>query len=77
MRGVIAGSLLVFIPAVEAFVTPDILGGAKTLMVGNLIQNQFLKARNWPFGSALSMLLMAVVLVPVLIYFRTSEEVKS
>ncbi len=77
MRGVIAGSLLVFIPAVGAFVTPDILGGAKTLMVGNLIQNQFLKARNWPFGSALSMLLMAVVLVPVLIYFRTSEEVKS
>ncbi len=76
MRGVIAGSLLVFIPAVGAFVTPDILGGAKTLMVGNLIQNQFLKARNWPFGSALSMLLMAVVLVPVLIYFRTSEEVK-
>ncbi|MBD1809530.1 ABC transporter permease [Microcoleus sp. FACHB-SPT15] len=77
MRGVIAGSLLVFIPAVGAFITPDILGGAKTLMVGNLIQNQFLKARNWPFGSALSMLLMAVVLVPVLIYFRTSEEVKS
>jgi len=77
MRGVIAGSLLVFIPAVGAFVTPDILGGAKMLMVGNLIQNQFLKARNWPFGSALSMLLMAVVLVPVLIYFRTSEEVKS
>jgi spermidine/putrescine transport system permease protein len=77
MRGVVAGSLLVFIPAVGAFVTPDILGGAKTLMVGNLIQNQFLKARNWPFGSALSMLLMAVVLVPVLIYFRTSEEVKS
>lgn len=74
MRGIVAGSLLVFIPAVGAFVTPDILGGAKTLMVGNLIQNQFLKARNWPFGSALSMLLMVVVLVPVLIYFRTSEE---
>jgi len=74
MRGIVAGSLLVFIPAIGAFITPDILGGAKTLMVGNLIQNQFLKARNWPFGSALSMLLMAVVLIPVLIYFRTSEE---
>ncbi|PPS40360.1 ABC transporter permease [Chroococcidiopsis sp. TS-821] len=74
MRGIIAGTILVFVPAVGAFVTPDILGGAKTLMVGNLIQNQFLKARNWPFGSALSMLLMAVVLVPVLIYFRISEE---
>lgn len=76
-RGIVAGSLLVFIPAVGAFVTPDILGGAKTLMVGNLIQNQFLKARNWPFGSALSMLLMAVVLVPALIYFRMSEEASS
>lgn len=77
MRGIVTGSLLVFIPAVGAFVTPDILGGAKTLMVGNLIQNQFLKARNWPFGSALSMLLMAVVLVSVLIYFRMSEEASS
>lgn len=74
MRGIVAGSILVFVPTVGAFVTPDILGGAKTLMVGNLIQNQFLQARNWPFGSALSMLLMAVVLVPVLIYFRISEE---
>jgi spermidine/putrescine transport system permease protein len=62
---------------VGAFVTPDILGGAKTLMVGNLIQNQFLKARHWPFGSALSILLMAVVLVPVLIYFRMSDEASS
>lgn len=77
MRGIVAGSLLVFIPSVGAFVTPDILGGAKTLMVGNLIQNQFLLARNWPFGSALSMLLMAVVLVPVLIYFRMSDEARS
>jgi spermidine/putrescine transport system permease protein len=76
MRGIVAGSLLVFIPAVGAFVTPDILGGAKTLMVGNLIENQFLKARHWPFGSALSMLLMAIVLIPVLIYFRVSEQDK-
>lgn len=77
MRGIVTGSLLVFIPAVGAFVTPDILGGAKTLMVGNLIQNQFLKARNWPFGSALSILVMAVVLVPALIYFYMSDEVSS
>lgn len=77
MRGIVTGSLLVFIPAVGAFVTPDILGGAKTLMVGNLIQNQFLKARNWPFGSALSMLLMALVLVPALLYFRMSDEASS
>lgn len=73
-RGIIAGSLLVFIPTVGAFITPDILGGAKTMMVGNLIQNQFLKARNWPFGSALSMLMMVLVLIPLLIYFQVSED---
>jgi spermidine/putrescine transport system permease protein len=76
-RGIIAGSLLVFIPAVGAFITPDILGGAKTLMIGNLIENQFLKVRNWPFGSALSMLLIAVILIPVMIYFRTTETRRS
>ncbi|MFY7806404.1 MAG: ABC transporter permease [Limnoraphis robusta] len=73
-RGIIAGSILVFIPALGAFITPDILGGAKTLMLGNLIQNQFLQARNWPFGSALSMILMGIILIPVLIYFQTSTD---
>ena len=72
-KGIIAGSILVFIPALGAFITPDILGGAKTLMVGNVIQNQFLQARNWPFGSALSMILMLLVIAPVIIYFRTEE----
>ncbi|MEB3882613.1 ABC transporter permease [Lyngbya sp. CCY1209] len=70
VRGIVAGSILVFIPALGAFITPDILGGAKTVMVGNVIQNQFLQARNWPFGSALSILLMILVLIPVSIYFR-------
>lgn len=74
MRGIVAGCLLVFIPAFGAFITPDILGGAKTMMVGNLIQNQFLKARNWPFGSALSIALMIIILIPVIIYFGVSEE---
>ncbi|MEL7036895.1 MAG: ABC transporter permease [Cyanobacteria bacterium J06592_8] len=69
--GIIAGSILVFIPALGAFITPDILGGAKTLMVGNLIQNQFLQARNWPFGSALSMVLMGIILIPILLYLQT------
>ena len=63
LPGIIAGSILVFIPALGAFITPDILGGAKTVMVGNLIQNQFLQARDWPFGSALSMGLMVLVLI--------------
>ncbi|MBD1887101.1 ABC transporter permease [Microcoleus vaginatus] len=73
-RGIVAGSILVFVPAVGAFITPDILGGSKTVMVGNLIQNQFMKARDWPFGSALSMLLTVIILIPVLIYFRVSDE---
>lgn len=70
MPGVLAGSILVFIPALGAFVTPDLLGGAKTVMLGNLIQQQFLTARDWPFGSALSFVLMAAMLVGTLIYFR-------
>lgn len=76
-RGIVAGSILVFVPAVGAFITPDILGGSKTIMVGNVIQNQFLKARDWPFGSALSMLLTVIVLIPVLIYFHLSDETES
>jgi len=75
--GIIAGSSLVFIPALGAFITPDILGGAKTVMIGNLIQNQFLQARHWPFGSALSMGLMILVLIPVMIYFRSSNSENS
>lgn len=70
MPGVIAGSILVFIPALGAFVTPDLLGGAKTVMIGNLIQSQFLTARDWPFGSAFSVLLMLAVLAATLVYFR-------
>lgn len=73
-RGIIAGSLLVFIPAVGAFITPDILGGAKGLMIGNVIQDQFLRARNTPFGSVLSILMMAVILIPVWFYFRVNED---
>ena len=68
MPGIVGGSVIVFIPSVGNFVVPDVLGGAKTLMIGNLIEQQFLAARNWPFGSALSMLVMAIVLTIMLIY---------
>ena len=68
--GVVAGSLLVFIPALGSFVTSDLLGGAKQVMIGNLIQNQFTVARNWPFGSAASFVVMGVVLVAVVVYLR-------
>src|SRR2546427_340943 len=60
--GVIAGCVLVFIPSLGAYVTPDLLGGARSMMIGNLIQHQYLVVRDWPFGSALSFVLMAGVL---------------
>ena len=63
LPGIVGGAVIVFIPSVGNFVVPDILGGAKWLMIGNLVEQQFLSARNWPFGSALSMIIMAVVLV--------------
>jgi spermidine/putrescine transport system permease protein len=70
--GIVAGSILVFIPAMGMFVVPDLMGGAKTVLVGNLIRNQFLTARDWPFGAAASMLLLAITLIFTLIYTRQS-----
>jgi len=70
LPGVIAGSILVFIPSLGAYVTPDLLGGAKSVMIGNVIQSQFLSVRDYPFGSAFSFALMAIMLVATLIYFR-------
>jgi spermidine/putrescine transport system permease protein len=66
--GIVGGSVIVFIPALGNFVVPAILGGAKVMMLGNLIEAQFLSARNWPFGSALAMMVMAVMLVLLFAY---------
>jgi spermidine/putrescine transport system permease protein len=68
--GMIAGTILTFIPAMGMFVVPDILGGAKTVLIGNVIRNQFLTARDWPFGSAASMILMVMTMVLTLYYTR-------
>ncbi|MEP6888612.1 MAG: ABC transporter permease [Nitrospirales bacterium] len=68
--GVIAGCLLVCIPSIGAYITPDLLGGAKTMMVGNLIQHEYLVIRDWPFGSAISFVLMALVVLGVMAYLR-------
>ncbi|MEO8448179.1 MAG: ABC transporter permease [Gemmatimonadota bacterium] len=73
MPGVVAGSMLTFIPALGSFLTSDLLGGAKEIMIGNLIQNQFTTARNWPFGSAASFVVMGLVLVAVLAYLRRRD----
>jgi spermidine/putrescine transport system permease protein len=74
LPGVVAGSMLVFIPALGAFVTPAILGGGKSLMIGNIISNQFLAAHDWPFGSALSTLMMGLMLFATLVYFRSTRR---
>ncbi|MDE3117898.1 MAG: ABC transporter permease [Nitrospirota bacterium] len=68
--GLVAGAILVFIPSVGAFITPDLMGGARTMMIGNLIQHEFLVARDWPFGSAIGLVLMASVLLGVVTYLR-------
>jgi spermidine/putrescine transport system permease protein len=70
--GIIAGTILVFIPTMGMFVVPDLMGGARTALVGNLVQRQFLAARDWPFGSAASMVLMVLTLAATLIYTRVS-----
>jgi spermidine/putrescine transport system permease protein len=69
-----AGALLVFIPCLGAYLTPDLLGGSKTVMVGNVIQNQFTTSRDWPFGSAISLLLMAIVMTLLMLLIRRGGE---
>ena len=71
LPGIIAGSMLVFLPALGMFYIPDLLGGARTLLVGSLIRNQFLAARDWPFGAALSVVLTAVMTLLLLVYARS------
>jgi spermidine/putrescine transport system permease protein len=70
MPGVIAGSILVFIPSAGEFVIPDLLGGARTVLIGNLIQQQFLAARDWAFGSALAIMLAALLVGAIMFYVR-------
>ncbi len=70
MPGIIGGSILVFIPSLGAYVTPEILGGAKTTLMGSYIVNQFQGARDWPLGSALSVVLILIMLLSTVIYFR-------
>lgn len=68
--GVVAGSILVFVPCLGAYVTPRVLGGGKQLMLGNLIELQFGQLRNWPLGAALSLTLLVVVMIALLFYVR-------
>jgi spermidine/putrescine transport system permease protein len=74
LPGVVAAIVLTFVPVVGAFVTPDILGGGKVEMIATLINRQFGTARNWPFGASISLILMTLVLVGVIAYFRSGGE---
>lgn len=72
--GIIAGSILVFIPSLGSYVIPRVLGGGKNLMIGNLIDLQFGQGRNWPLGAALSVTLVAIVLVALIFYVRNAGK---
>jgi spermidine/putrescine transport system permease protein len=72
--GIVAGGVLVFITCLGAFLTPDLLGGGKSIMIGNVVQNQFTTARDWPFGAALSLALMGLVLLLLLAAVRRKGD---
>ena len=74
LPGIVGGSVITFIPAFGNFIVPSVLGGAKVVMIGNLIEQQFLSARNWPFGAALAMMVMAAVLVLLIVQVRLSKR---
>lgn len=73
--GIVAGCILVFVPSLGAFLAPDLLGGAKTFMIGNLIDEQFKGSQgNWPFGAAVSMILMTLVMIVLILYARAQAK---
>jgi spermidine/putrescine transport system permease protein len=72
-RGIVAGIIMVFVPSLGDYVTPDLLGGAKSMYIGNLIQNQFLVVRDWAFGSAVSTILMLIVGIAIFIYLKYGD----
>ncbi|MBC7740017.1 MAG: ABC transporter permease, partial [Candidatus Saccharibacteria bacterium] len=72
--GIIAGCILVFIPALGAYVTPRVLGGGKNMMLGNLIELQFGQGRNWPLGAAISITLAAITLIAMLAILRATTR---
>jgi spermidine/putrescine transport system permease protein len=72
--GIVAGSILVFIPSLGAYVTPRVLGGGKNMMIGNFIELQFGQGRNWPLGAALSMTLLVIVTIALLFYVRAANK---
>lgn len=74
MPGILTGCVFVFVPTMANFVIPELIGGGKTLLLGNLIRDQFLKARDWPFGSALALVLTAVLVVLLVLQARSASR---
>jgi spermidine/putrescine transport system permease protein len=74
MRGIVAGVIMVFVPSLGDYVTPELLGGAKTMYIGSLIQNQYLVVHDWAFGSAVSTILLALVGVGIWVYLKYGES---
>ena len=72
--GIVAGSILVFVPSLGAYVTPRVLGGGKKMMIGNFIELQFGAGRNWPLGSALALILLLIVGIALIFYVRASAS---
>ena len=73
MPGILSGCILVFLPAMTIFYIPDLLGGAKTVMLGNLIQNQFLLSQNWPLGAAISVIFTLLLVILLLVYWHSTR----
>ncbi len=74
MPGVTAGAILVFVPTVGSFVVPQLLGGSKVAMLGNVLERQFLSAQNQPLGSAIALVFMLILTVAIAVYFRTTPQ---
>ncbi|ENQ3079503.1 ABC transporter permease [Bacillus sp. WLY-B-L8] len=73
MSGIATGSILVFVSSIGMFVVSDVMGGSKVALIGNVIQNQFLGARDWPFGSALSMIVVLFSVLLIYLYYRATK----
>ncbi|MFX3623069.1 MAG: ABC transporter permease [Ectobacillus sp.] len=73
LPGVVTGSILVFVSSIGMFVVSDVMGGSKVSLIGNVIQNQFLGARDWPFGSALSLVLIFCSVLLIYLYYRAAK----
>lgn len=74
--GIVAGAILVFIPSIGSYLAPDILGGGRELLAGNLIAQQFQASRNWPFGAACAVILMTVVMLGLIQFVRSQERTR-